>query len=247
MAGTYDLPAGASVWRIARMTAKGEIASTVVLVPEGLTVKQITNLLNDNPFLAGKARGDYNDGELFPATYVVAKGTARAAVMDLMARKMEQIRRNFENGRAYSLPYPLKDWNEVIILASIVQKETAKKEEMPLVASVYVNRLRKKMRLQACPTVVYVITNRLGDMREQPLYSKHLRIKSPYNTYRNLGLPPAPIANVGIDAIQAVLNPADTNYLYFVADGTGGHKFADSLDDHNRNHDIWRAIKQSRN
>ena len=247
MAGMYDLPAGASVWRIARMISRGEVASTAVTIPEGLTIKQIVNLLNANQFLTGKTLGDYNDGELFPSTYIVAKGTSRAAVLDLMAKKMERIRSNFENSRAYSLPYPLKDWSDVVILASIVQKETGKKEEMPLVASVYINRLRKKMRLQACPTVVYVITNRLGDMQEKTLYARYLRVKSPYNTYRNAGLPPAPIANVGMDAIRAVLNPADTNYLYFVADGSGGHKFSDSLSEHNQNHEIWRAIKQSRN
>ncbi|MDR1071077.1 MAG: endolytic transglycosylase MltG [Rickettsiales bacterium] len=245
MSGTYDLPADASVWRLARMTARGEIASISITIPEGLTVKQIVNLLNENQFLTGAAGRGYKDGELFPDTYIVAKGTGRAAMMDLMAKKMDRIRDRYADARvSYLLPSPLKSWDEVIILASIVQKETARASEMPLVASVYINRLRKNMRLQADPTVVYAITKGLGDMRQQRLYTKHLGVKSPYNTYRNAGLPPAPIANVGLDAIRAVLSPADTNYYYFVADGTGGHTFSQTLDEHNRKRSVWREIKK---
>ncbi|MDR3208695.1 MAG: endolytic transglycosylase MltG [Rickettsiales bacterium] len=244
MAGTYDLPAGASVWRLARMLARGEVAGVSITIPEGLTVRQIVNLLNENRFLTGDAKHNYKDGDLFPDTYVVPKGTGRAATMDLMARKMEQIKNRYTDARAsFLLPSPLKDWNEVMTLASIVQKETAKTREMPLVASVYLNRLRKKMRLQADPTVVYAITNGLGDMQERRLYEKHLRAASPYNTYRKVGLPPAPIANVGLDAIRAVLNPADTNYYYFVADGDGGHTFSRTLDEHNQKRSVWREIK----
>lgn len=144
-------------------------------------------------------------------------------------------------------PRPLKTWNEIVTLASIVQKETSKEDEMPVVASVYLNRLRDKMRLQADPTVVYALTNRLGDMGGKALLREHLKIDSPYNTYTNYGLPPAPIANVGIAAIYAVLQPADTNYLYFVADGKGGHKFARTYEEHMKNHADWRAIKKEMN
>lgn len=118
---------------------------------------------------------------------------------------------------------------------------------MPIVASVYLNRLRDNMRLQADPTVVYALTNGLGDMRGRPLLRGALKIDSPYNTYTNYGLPPAPIANVGLDAIHAVLQPADTNYLYFVADGRGGHRFARTYDEHMKNHADWRAIKKIQN
>ncbi|MDR2268889.1 MAG: endolytic transglycosylase MltG [Rickettsiales bacterium] len=248
MAGTYDFPAGASVWRLARMTTRGEVASASITIPEGLTVKQIENLLKTNPFLKGEIDRNYNDGELFPDTYVVSKGTGRSTVMDLMAKKMEQVKNKYADASvSFSLPSPLENWNDVITLASIVQKETAKAAEMPMVASVYLNRLRKKMRLQADPTVVYAITGRLGDMREKPLLSKHLRIMSPYNTYRNKGLPPAPIANVGIAAIKAVLFPADTNYYYFVADGTGGHTFSRTLEEHNQKRSVWQTIKRINN
>ncbi|MDR1027200.1 MAG: endolytic transglycosylase MltG [Rickettsiales bacterium] len=238
MAGTYDIPESASVWRLARMLSLGEIASASITIPEGLTSKQIALLLG--------AAHEYKDGELFPDTYSIPKGSDPAQVIDMMKKKMDRVRENWERaGRR--LPAPLKDWNEVMTLASIVQKETPRASEMPVVASVYLNRLRKKMRLQADPTVVYAITGGLGDMQGRPLFSKHLQTASPYNTYRNAGLPPAPIANVGMDAIAAVLNPADTNYLYFVADGTGGHSFSRTLDEHNANRSVWRRIKKKNN
>jgi UPF0755 protein len=145
------------------------------------------------------------------------------------------------------LPRPLKNWNEVITLASIVQKETPRAREMPIVASVYFNRLNRGMRLQADPTVVYALTDGLGDMQGQPLLRGHLKTDSPYNTYTNKGLPPAPIANVGQAAIRAVLKPANTNYLFFVADGRGGHKFSKDYETHQKNHADWREIKKSMN
>jgi UPF0755 protein len=246
MAGTYDFPAGASVWQIAKMTSRGAVASTSVTIPEGLTVKQIVALLENNNFLTGTSDKLPKDGDMFPDTYIVAKGENRQAVLDLMVKKMDNIQMRFLNARAFNVPAPLNDWNDVITLASIVQKETARVSEMPLVASVYLNRLRKGMRLQADPTVVYAITNGLGDMGGQRLYLKHLQVKNPYNTYKNAGLPPAPIANVGMDAINAVLHPADTNYYYFVADGTGGHTFSRTLDEHNQNRSVWQMIKKTR-
>lgn len=253
--GLYDIPAGASVWRIARMFAKGDIATVTVVVPEGLTVLQIKRLLLENSSLTGGTecgRGtdlpvcDLHDGDLFPDTYRVAKGTSRLAFLDLMRKKMEDIKSNWERAGRIA-PEPLKNWNDVVTLASIVQKETPKASEMPVVASVYLNRLRKKMRLQADPTVVYALTNKWGDMRGAPLLRGHLKIESPYNTYINYGLPPAPIANVGMDAIRSVLQPADTNYLFFVADGCGGHKFSRTYDEHLKNHADWREIKKIKN
>jgi UPF0755 protein len=245
MAGTYDLPAGASVWRVGKMFARGEISSISVTIPEGLTVKQVSNLLNKEQYLVGDIKPIYKDGDLFPSTYLIAKGTSRQVVMDLMATKMDSVRDGWEKS-GVGARYPLQNWNDIIILASIVQKETSKIEEMPVVASVYLNRLRKKMRLQADPTVVYAITDGLGDMRQKKLYSKNLQIPSPYNTYKNLGLPPTPIANVGMDAILAVLKPADTNYYFFVADGKGGHTFSRTLEEHNKNRSLWKIIKNAK-
>jgi UPF0755 protein len=185
------------------------------------------------------------DGQLFPDTYTVARGTSRLAVLELARKKMQSVADKWIKTNLW--PKPLKNWNEVITLASIVQKETPLVREMPVVASVYLNRLNKKMRLQADPTVVYALTNKLGDMQGKPLLRSHLKIDNPYNTYKNAGLPPAPIANVGLAAIGAVLNPAETNYLFFVADGRGGHKFSVDYETHKKNHSDWRKIKNKNN
>lgn len=253
--GEYDIPRGVSSWKLARMFATGDVAATTVVIPEGLTIKQIKQLLSQTSGLTGDVECqvgkkdpvcNLKDGQIFPDTYRVAKGTARMALLDLARKKMVDIEQNWKRA-GQPKPRPLKNWNEVITLASIVQKETPRVEEMPVVASVYVNRLRKGMRLQADPTVVYALTNGLGDMQGEPLLRGHLKTDSPYNTYVNSGLPPAPIANVGMAAIRAVLKPADTNYLFFVADGQGGHKFAKDYEEHMQNHADWRRIKKIKN
>lgn len=253
--GQYDIPRGTSVWRIANMFAHGDVAATTVVIPEGLTVKQIKEmLLADENLTGGVECGpdtdlpvcNLRDGDLFPDTYRVARGTSRLALLDLMRKKMVELEQNWDKAGKVA-PRPLKTWDDVVTLASIVQKETSKKSEMPIVASVYLNRLRDNMRLQADPTVVYALTGGLGDMRGRPLLRENLKIESPYNTYTNYGLPPGPIANVGLDAIHAVLSPADTNYLFFVADGRGGHKFARTYQEHMKNHADWRVIKKFQN
>lgn len=253
--GDYEIPAGTSAWRIARMFARGEIATTTIVIPEGLTVKQIKKLLLETSALTGAVECDagnnapvcnLHDGDIFPDTYRVAKGTSRLALLDLARKKMDEIHTAWDKAGRIA-PAPLKDWNDVITLASIVQKETPRESEMPIVASVYLNRLNKKMRLQADPTVVYALTDGLGDMQGRALLRGHLKTDSPYNTYMHYGLPPAPIANVGQAAIRAVLAPADTNYLFFVADGRGGHRFANSYEEHMRNHADWRVIKKIKN
>ena len=253
--GEYDIPRGISAWGLARMFANGDVAATTVVIPEGLTIKQIKQLLLQSSGLTGTVECEsgkkepvcnLKDGQVFPDTYRVAKGTSRLALLDLARKKMVDIEENWKRA-GQPKPRPLKNWNEVITLASIVQKETPQAEEMPIVASVYVNRLRKGMRLQADPTVVYALTDGLGDMQGTPLLRGHLKTESPYNTYMRSGLPPAPIANVGMAAIRAVLKPADTNYLFFVADGKGGHKFARDYEEHMQNHADWRKIKKIKN
>ena len=253
--GDYDIPRGTSIWRLSRMFANGRVATTDIVIPEGLTIKQIKVLLSNAPRLSGNvecAAGntapvcDLHDGDVFPDTYRVAKGTPRLAVLDLARKKMEYIQAQWQRA-GYITPRPLKTWNDVVTLASIVQRETPVESEMPIVASVYINRLRKNMRLQADPTIVYALTDGYGDMRGTALLRGHLKIDSPYNTYTHNGLPPAPIANVGVAAIRAVLRPADTNYLYFVADGRGGHIFSKSYDEHMKHHADWREIKNARN
>jgi len=253
--GEYDIPARTSIWRIARMMGRGRVATVTIVIPEGLTIKQVKQLLLGYSALSGAVECEagniaavcnLHDGEIFPDTYYVARGTPRLALLELAQKKMAGIRAVWEKSGGMA-PAPLKTWNDVITLASIVQKETPRESEMPTVASVYINRLNKKMRLQADPTIVYALTDGLGDMRGAALLRRHLRIDSPYNTYTHAGLPPAPIANVGRAAIRAVLRPADTNYLYFVADGRGGHRFADSYEEHQKNHADWRAIKKIKN
>lgn len=253
--GQYDIPTSASSWKIADMFANGRIASTTIVIPEGLTVKQIKKLLLHSSTLTGSTECNngnnapvcnLRDGQIFPDTYTVARGTSRLALLDLARKKMLAVQDAWSKTNR-RLPTPLQDWNDVITLASIVQKETPQSREMPIVASVYLNRLNRGMRLQADPTVVYAITDGLGDMQGQPLLRGHLKTDSPYNTYRNQGLPPSPIANVGQSAIRAVLKPADTNYLFFVADGRGGHKFSRDYETHMKNHADWRAIKKEKN
>ncbi|MDE5616111.1 MAG: endolytic transglycosylase MltG [Alphaproteobacteria bacterium] len=253
--GEYEFAPRTSVWRIAHMLATGDVAATTVVIPEGLTIRQIKQLLLQVHGLTGPVECDkpgdiavcnLKDGDIFPDTYRIARGTSRLALLDLARKKMDAIHDAWRRAGRIA-PSPLSSWNDVITLASIVQKETPRAEEMPVVASVYINRLRQNMRLQADPTVVYALTDGLGDMRGEPLLRGHLKTESPYNTYMHKGLPPAPIANVGQAAIRAVLKPADTNYLFFVADGRGGHHFSKSYEQHMRHHADWREIKKSRN
>ena len=251
MAGEYDVPRGAGMWSIASMLAHGRVATTTITIPEGYTIKQVKKLLMNIPDLAGDVDCNKSlpvcnlkDGDIFPDTYRIARGTSRLAVLDLARKKMLDVKKSFANAK---YPTPLKNWEDVLVLASIVQKETPLKREMPIVASVYLNRLNINMRLQACPTVVYALTDKEGDMHGAPLLSGHLKIDSPYNTYTHNGLPPHPIANVGRDAIRAVLKPANTKYLFFVADGRGGHHFSKDYSEHQIHHEEWREIKKELN
>lgn len=251
MAGEYDIPRGAGVWTIADILTHGKVATTTVTIPEGYTLKQTKKMLMGIPYLSGETDCNSSapvchlaDGEIFPDTYRIARGTSRLAVLDLARKKMQSVKDSLST---HSRPEQLKTWNDVLVLASIVQKETPKIKEMPIVASVYLNRLKKNMRLQADPTVVYALTDGFGDMQGQPLLRGHLKTESPYNTYRNNGLPPKPISNVGRAAIRAVLKPANTNYLFFVADGHGGHKFSTDYSEHQKNHSVWRGIKKEIN
>ncbi len=252
-AGVYELDSGESIYSLADKFSNGKIATVSIMIPEGLTVRQIRDLLEEDNRLSGSVKCaskraepvcNLKEGDLFPDTYYVAKGTARLDVLRLANDKMSKIKEQFAP-ELKNAPRPLKNWNQILTLASIVQKETPRVSEMSTVASVYLNRLNINMRLQADPTVVYAITNGYGDMQGQFLYKKYFNIKSAFNTYTNYGLPPSPIANVGIDAINAVLNPATTKYYYFVADGRGGHVFSETYAEHQKNHQKWREIRKS--
>ena len=252
--GFYELQKGYSIPHISKILSDGSISTVSITFPEGITIRQAKNILLNNENLKGNLSCseensdicNLQDGDIFPDTYKVPIGESKILVLSMAKKKMDDIYNSIQNSN-YKLPRPLKSLKEVIILASIVQKETPIKKEMPIVASVYLNRLKKRMKLQADPTVVYHLTDKLGNMEGKPLFLGHLKIRNPYNTYVFYGLPPTPIANVGKDAIKAVLNPADTSYLFFVADGNGGHKFAHTYLEHKKNQNVWREIKRIKN
>jgi len=243
-AGEYQVTAGMSVSDIVEMMRDGKTVNYQITIPEGYTVQQVITLLNDNERLEGELDGAPAEGSLLPNTYMFMTGDKRSDVVAQMQAAMNQLKNELWDGRDRSIP--LKSWDEAIILASIVEKETGIMGEMPRIAGVFVNRLNAGMPLQSDPTVVYAITNGLGHMQGKRLLLKHLEVDSPYNTYLNRGLPVGPIANPGRMAIEAVLHPEKNDYFYFVADGTGGHVFAKTLVEHNRNVVDWRKIRKEK-
>lgn len=214
-----------------------------IAVAEGVTSWRIVEALKAVDFLEGTVSEVPAEGSLAPDSYEVTPGASRPNLLARMeARQDERLAEAWEN-RANDLPYDTPE--EALIMASIVEKETGLPEERQQVASVFVNRLEQGMRLQTDPTVIYGVTNGEGVLG-RGLRQSELDAETPYNTYRIDGLPPTPIANPGLDAIEAALNPDATDYLYFVADGTGGHAFAETLDEHNRNVAQWREIEAER-
>jgi UPF0755 protein len=181
------------------------------------------------------------EGTLLPDTLIVQPGTQRQDILDRLRADQQRFLQAAWEKRAPNLPVATPD--EALILASIVEKETGKGDERERVAAVFVNRLRKKMRLQSDPTIIYGITLGAGPLG-RPIYRSDIEQKTAYNTYQIDGLPPTPIANPGRKSIEAVLNPAQTNELYFVADGTGGHTFSETLKEHNAAVAQWRRIER---
>lgn len=211
-----------------------------ITVAEGATSWQIVDALKRADFMTGETGPVPPEGSLAPSSYSVARGADRKELIAQMSASQAQILATLWQDRAEGLPYTSPE--EAMIMASIVEKETGVAEEREMVASVFVNRLRKGMRLQTDPTVIYGITKGEGVLG-RGLRGSELRRSTPYNTYVIDGLPPTPIANPGRAAIQAALHPAQSDYLFFVADGTGGHAFAETLEEHNRNVAAWRKIE----
>ena len=239
--GEYEIPENATLNQIKNTITSGRMYNRFLTIPEGLTVKQIFEIINQYDDLSGKITIKVEDGELLPQTYAYNKTITKDDIVSKMKQSMtETIDIEWEN-RDENLP--LKDKKEAIILASMVEKETSIPEERPIVASVFYNRLAKNMRLQSDPTVVYTLTKKYGNMRGRKLYKKDLEVQTPYNTYKIKGLPVGAIANPGIESIRAVLHPAKTDYFYFVADGSGGHKFAETLEEHEKNRMNWKKIR----
>ncbi|MFN5999239.1 MAG: endolytic transglycosylase MltG [Paracoccaceae bacterium] len=211
-----------------------------ITVAEGVTSWQIVDALKKADFLQGSLETVPPEGSLAPGGYEVERGTERGTLIAEMTEKQAAILAEAWAARAEGLPYDSPE--EAMIMASIIEKETAVAEERGQVASVFINRLQQGMRLQTDPTVIYGITKGEGVLG-RGLRQSELRRETPYNTYVIDGLPPTPIANPGAEAIKAAMNPDTTDYLFFVADGTGGHAFAETLDEHNDNVARWRAIE----
>jgi len=243
-AGEYLFLIGTSMRGVMEVLRAGKPFIRRLTLPEGLTSAEAAVLINTAEALDGDVTELPAEGSLLPETYHYIRGDSRPELVRRMQRSLEETLDELWPKRAEGLP--LADKREAMILASIVEKETGIPEERPRVASVFVNRLRAGMRLQSDPTVAYGITDGSGPLG-RALTRQDLQTPSPYNTYLNDGLPPGPISNPGRAAIEAVLNPADTKYLYFVASGNGGHAFAKTLDEHNRNVEQWRKVRQEQN
>ena len=211
-----------------------------VSVAEGATSWQVVEALKAADFLTGEVPDLPDEGTLAPDSYEVTAGSARLDLIDRMV--VAQQTRLAEAWAKRSADLPISTPEEALILASLIEKETGVPEERRLVASVFVNRLRAGMRLQTDPAVIYGVTGGRGVLG-RGLRRSELDRETPYNTYRVAGLPPTPIANPGLASIEAAVNPADTKYLFFVADGSGGHAFAETLAEHNANVAKWRAIE----
>ena len=209
-------------------------------IPEGLTTQQIVQRIRDSDLLSGEVRDVPKEGSLLPETYKVTRGMTRS---DLLIKMQEDDRKMIEQIWMRRAPdLPLRSPYDLVTLASIVEKETGKADERPRVAGVFLNRLRKHMRLQSDPTIVYGLVGGQGTLGHSITRSE-LDKRTTYNTYQVDGLPPGPIANPGRAALEAVANPSRTDDLYFVADGTGGHAFAESVEEHNKNVVRWRQIE----
>jgi UPF0755 protein len=238
--GEYKVPAHASMKDILGLVTSGRALAYQVTVPEGLTSWQIVQLLNAELLLSGEITDIPPEGWLAPDTYSISKGDSRQSVLTRMADAQRKILSEAWSLRAEGLP--LNTPEEALTLASIIEKETGLVAERKLVASVFINRLNRGMRLQTDPTVVYGITMGKGPLG-RGLRASELRGKTDYNTYLIDGLPPTPIANPGKASIEAALNPEDSKFVFFVADGTGGHAFAQTIDEHNKNVRAWRKIE----
>ena len=252
-AGTYRLQPEMNVEQVLALIASGKEAQFTIRFIEGNRLSDWSNILRDAPYLTHKSQdatqtelyamigyeGDgLLEGWLYPDTYLYTAGTADTDILKRAYQRMKTSLDEEWKGRDKNLPY--KNAYEMLIMASIIEKETGVDSERSQVASVFVNRLNKNMRLQTDPTVIYG----LGDKYRGKIYRSDLDNYSAYNTYKIDGLPPTPIAMPGLASIKAAAHPAKTDYLYFVANGTGGHTFSHSLNDHNRAVKVYRQIEQ---
>jgi UPF0755 protein len=232
MAGEYSFPARASLASIIDMMHRGQTVVRKLTIAEGLTVFQVLAQMRQTEGLTGNAGQVPEEGSLLPQTYFFSLGDSREALLLRMTHAMNEMVDELWRHRAPNLA--LANKVEAIILASVVERETAIPEERAHIAAVFFNRLKLHMKLQSDPTVIFALSNAEGTL-DRPLTHDDLAIKSPFNTYLVEGLPAGPICNPGRASLEAVLHPAASDDLYFVADGGGGHVFAKTLAEHNRN------------
>jgi len=230
-AAELTFPAHASLRQVLMILRTGRPVQHRLTIPEGLTAAQIALLIDRADALSGDAAVP-EEGSVLPQTYAYDYGMTRSAFIEHAQAAMQKTVERIWGERSAGLP--LASPADLVTLASIVERETARPEERPHVAAVYLNRLRNGMKLQADPTVAYAASGGMGSL-DHPITRAELDSSNPYNTYRFAGLPPGPIASPGLASLQAVARPIASDDLYFVADGTGGHLFARTLDEHNRN------------
>lgn len=241
--GEYAIPAQASMTQVLSILTSGRVIQYPVTVAEGLTSWEVVELLRRVEALDGEIDEVPPEGSLAPDTYAVQRGDTRAEVLARMRALQE--RRIADAWAARSPDNPLRSPEELVIMASIIEKETAVADERNRVSAVFHNRLRRGMRLQSDPTIIYGITEGQGSLG-RALTRRDIDTRTDWNTYTIDGLPRTPIANPGGEALVAAALPDQTDELYFVADGTGGHAFARTLEEHNRNVAAWRAIERQR-
>ncbi|TXM88984.1 endolytic transglycosylase MltG, partial [Methylobacterium sp. WL103] len=242
-AGEYTFKAHASIGEAIDTVTTGRQVQHAITFPEGLTSEQIVVRLNENDVLTGEVGEIPPEGSLLPDTYKFERGATRQQIVNLMREKQRRVLNDIWLRR--SADVPVRTPAEMVTLASIVEKETGRADERPRVAGVFVNRLNKRMKLQSDPTIVYGLVGGRGTLG-RGIQRSEIERATPYNTYVIEGLPPGPIANPGRAALEAVANPSRTKDLFFVADGTGGHAFAESLDGHQKNVARWRQVEKSR-
>ncbi len=245
--GEYAVPPRASVATILSLLVAGDVIQYRITIPEGLTTAQILRLVEGNSDLEGDMPDrEIGEGTLLPDTYIFSADTTRVQMIERMEKAQDDLLAELWPDRQEDIPIDTPE--EALILASVVEKETGIASERGLVAGLFTERLRRGMRLESDPTVIYGVSkgeplfNNAGQRRT--LYRSELNRKTDWNTYQIDGLPKTPICNPGRDAIAAVLNPPDTNYIFFVADGKGGHLFAETLAEHNRNVAAYRAYER---
>jgi UPF0755 protein len=239
--GEYSFQKNASLRDVIGTIVEGKVVQHAVTIPEGLTSEQIVARLSDNDIFTGSVRELPREGTLLPETYKFPRGTTREQVVQRMQQAHKRVLAEIWERRSQDIP--IKTPEQLVTLASIVEKETGKPDERSRVAAVFVNRLKQKIKLQSDPTIIYGLVGGKGTLG-RPIKRSEITQPSPYNTYVIDGLPPGPISNPGRASLEAAANPARTRDLYFVADGTGGHAFTETYDAHQKNVAKLRAMEK---